>query len=310
MNYPKITVVTPSYNQAQYLGETITSILDQQYPDLEYLVMDGGSNDGSVEVIKRYAAQIAFWVSEKDRGQSHAINKGFSRATGEIVAWLNSDDCYYPGALLAVGRYFAEHPECSWLICAVDNFLPDGKIQNRVEPAYDSLPALIGRKNYKLHQPGIFWRRSALEKVGLLDESIHYSFDHDYWIRLALAGFQPHCLNLPAARFRLHPTSKTQSNFRYSLSDDWKILARYRDRLSQAEWQSASDSLKEYEAGYLIETAYTILLAKGRWQALSYLLSRISLLPWIKPTKLYLGAVLRIIAGKPASWYLTKRQLA
>src|SRR3990172_2381086 len=109
--YPKITVVTPSYNQVSFLERTILSVLNQNYPNLEYIIIDGGSTDGSVEIIKKYESKLAYWVSEPDRGQSHAINKGWMRSSGEIMAYLNSDDTYRDGALFCIAKYFTEHPE-------------------------------------------------------------------------------------------------------------------------------------------------------------------------------------------------------
>jgi glycosyltransferase involved in cell wall biosynthesis len=109
--YPKISIVTPSFNQGRFIEKTILSVIEQDYPNLEYIIIDGGSTDESVEVIKKYDQHLAYWVSEPDRGQSHAINKGFERATGEIFGWLNSDDWYHPGALKAVAEAFAANPE-------------------------------------------------------------------------------------------------------------------------------------------------------------------------------------------------------
>src|SRR6266513_4869973 len=115
MSEPRISIITPSFNQAQFLEETILSVLNQRYPNLEYIVIDGGSTDGCVDVIKRYEDRLAFWVSEPDRGQPHAINKGLAKATGEIVAFINSDDVYLPGALSTVASHFIESPERGWL---------------------------------------------------------------------------------------------------------------------------------------------------------------------------------------------------
>ncbi|NVO00781.1 MAG: glycosyltransferase, partial [Geobacteraceae bacterium] len=124
---PKITIVTPSYNQGRFLEKTILSVLDQGYPNLEYIVIDGGSTDESVEIIKKYADRLTYWVSEPDRGQSHAINKGFERATGEIFGWLNSDDWYHPGALQAVAEAFAANPDVGAVVGAGEMVDEEGK---------------------------------------------------------------------------------------------------------------------------------------------------------------------------------------
>src|SRR5579859_2701917 len=124
----RITIVTPSLNQAAYLERTISSVLDQGYPELEYLVFDGGSTDGSVEILRRYADQIAYWESEQDRGQSHALNKGFERATGELVGWINSDDYYRPGAFAAAAEAFEANPEAEWVCGACRYLNADGSL--------------------------------------------------------------------------------------------------------------------------------------------------------------------------------------
>ena len=183
--WPRITVVTPSFNQARFVEQTIRSVLLQNYPDLEYIVVDGGSTDGSVEVIRKYEGHLAHWESEPDRGQSHAINKGFARATGEILCWLNSDDYFLPGALRTVAETLAEGMGHYALVghCLVHH--PDGT-REKVEGRYDGIQSLLEFwKGYRMHQPSIFWRREVFERVGYLDEGLHYTMDYDYWVRVA-----------------------------------------------------------------------------------------------------------------------------
>jgi len=181
----RISVVTPSYNQARYLETTLKSVLGQGYPALEYIVVDGGSTDGSVDIIRRYEQQLAWWVSEKDRGQSHAINKGFARATGEILCWLNSDDYFAPGALATVGALFAQRPGVSAI--AGHCMLVDvpGGAQKLERGRYPGRLKLLTGRRYRMHQPSIFWRRSLYERVGPLDESQHLIMDFDYWCRIS-----------------------------------------------------------------------------------------------------------------------------
>ena len=175
--------MTPSYNQTQFLEETIRSVLLQGYPNLEYAIIDGESTDGSLEIIRRYEPWLAYWVSEKDRGQSHAINKGFSRASGEIVAWLNSDDLYAAGALPIIGSYFTR--DLSLGMAYGDDRVIDSDgtpIETRRSRDFDLRWLLVW--NY-IPQPSTFIRRSVVPGSELVDETLHYVMDWDLWIRLA-----------------------------------------------------------------------------------------------------------------------------
>ena len=180
---PLVTIVTPSYNQARYLEQTIVSVLDQGYANLEYMVVDGGSTDGSPEIIRSYASRLSWWVSERDHGQAEAINKGFARAHGEIIAWLNSDDLYQPGAIQAAVETFQAHPEAGMVygdVLAIDG---ENHILNRMHYAQWGLPELMCFNI--LGQPGVFMRRSVLEKAGYLDTDYHYMLDTQLWLRMA-----------------------------------------------------------------------------------------------------------------------------
>jgi glycosyltransferase involved in cell wall biosynthesis len=203
----KISVITPSYNQAQYIQATINSVLSQNYPALEYLVMDGGSKDGTVEILRRYEDQLS-WVSEPDKGQADAINKGFKQSAGEIVTWLNSDDLHLPGVLHRVSEFFNQHPEVD--VVYGDYYLINHSgavILRKQEIPFDYNILLYGL-DY-IGQPTTFFRRRLFDRIGYLDESLHFGLDWDYWLRVANSGGRfahiPHYL----AATRWHTEAKT-----------------------------------------------------------------------------------------------------
>lgn len=180
---PRVSIVTPSYNQAAYLEATIRSVLGQDYPALEYLLVDGGSGDGSLEIIRKYAPHFAWWVTEKDQGQADAINKGLRKTTGEIIAWLNSDDLYLPGTLQKVVAFFEEHPQVGMLYGDLQAIDSQGTRINLLRyPSY-TLPDLM--TFHIIGQPAVFFRRRVMEQAGLLDLSYHYLLDHQLWVRMA-----------------------------------------------------------------------------------------------------------------------------
>lgn len=207
--HPLVTIVTPSYNQAPYLELTIRSVLEQDYPNIEYIIMDGGSSDGSVQIIERYSDRLAYWETVKDKGQTDAINKGFSHAHGEILAWLNSDDVLYPQAVREAVDYLVSHPECG-LVYGNCNFI---NAQNEI----------IGRFNAKqtdyqkltqgyvhIPQQAAFWRTDLWRQVGPLDDGIYFAMDYDLWLRLAkISEIKYLPTTEPWAAFRLHADAKT-----------------------------------------------------------------------------------------------------
>lgn len=186
LDLPTISVITPSYNQGQFIEQTIRSVLLQSYPRLEYIVIDGGSTDGTLPIIRKYEPWLTYWISEPDRGQSHAINKGFARATGEVLCWLNSDDFYLPETLLTVGRTLAAATGNYALVGHCLKIPADGRAPVRLDGYYESRRRLLEFwKGYQMHQPAIFWRREVFAKVGGLDETLNLIMDFDYWARIS-----------------------------------------------------------------------------------------------------------------------------
>lgn len=227
----KLTVVTPSLDQAAFVERCVRSVLDQQGDfDLEYLVFDGGSTDGTVEILRRYADRLQL-VVEPDAGQASAVNKGLRAATGDVVGWLNSDDFLYPGSLARVSAAFAVHPDASWLHGSCEIVDEDDRPIRRWIRAYKdfrcrhySRRALLV-ENF-VSQMTVFWRRGAMESVGYVDESLHYSFDYEYWLRLSELG-DPVFLPEPVAAFRWYRSSKSGSAFERQFQEDAEAFRRH-----------------------------------------------------------------------------------
>lgn len=209
MSLPRITVVTPSFNQASFLETTILSVLGQCYSNLEYMVMDGGSKDGSVEIIRRYEAQLAHWTSGPDGGQSAAINTAFARATGDILCWVNSDDFLLPGTLLRVARHFADRTAEPLLVYGSCLFFEDRGKRAKVVRARMFDPAVL-RLSAFIIQPSAFWTKALWEKAGSLDQSLSFAFDWDWFIRASAVGSFAACDEILSA-YRLHAAHKSGS---------------------------------------------------------------------------------------------------
>jgi glycosyltransferase involved in cell wall biosynthesis len=205
---PKITIVTPSYNQGQYLEQTIRSVLEQGYPNLEYIIIDGASTDNSVEIIKQYANKLAYWESCPDTGQSSAINKGLKRAKGDIVSWLNSDDLLLPGALLKIGQFFLQNPMAQVITGYTVRTDENLRILfNHYIPVQTNWFAL--RDIMYISQQSTFWKKDLLDKFGYIDESLHVNMDLDLWLRFLRAGIKITHKRHYIAVWRLHPDCKS-----------------------------------------------------------------------------------------------------
>lgn len=232
---PKFSIVTPSYNQGHFLEETILSVVNQRYPHIEYLIVDGDSTDNSVDIIKRYESKLAWWVSEKDRGQAHAINKGLERVTGDIVAYLNSDDVFLPGAFDMVAKTFMERPQINWLAgsCLLFGNAAEACMKHPL-PTPDVASWLHFNR---LPQQSTFWRRGVMQKHGLFEEKFRYSFDYEYWVRLVQGGERCEVLDFPLAGFRLHPQSKTVAEGTHFAGEEKSIREVYVAKMSPEEVQ-------------------------------------------------------------------------
>ncbi|HZA27596.1 MAG TPA: glycosyltransferase family 2 protein [Actinomycetota bacterium] len=227
---PRISVVTPSYNQAAFLPATVSSVLGQGYPDLEYIVQDGASTDGTRSLLESLPDWIK-WASEKDDGQADAVNKGWGRASGEVLGWLNSDDLYEPGALRRVGEVFAVDPTVEWVVgrCRIiDAF---GREVRRTVTRYKnllldrlSLPLLLMEN--PISQMAVFVRRRAIDAVGLLRTDLRYTMDYDLWLRLMRLS-RPRMLKQVLASFRVHESSKSAGGFRGQFAEEHSVAAEH-----------------------------------------------------------------------------------
>jgi len=262
--YPRISVVTPSYNQAEYLERTILSVLNQGYPNLEYIVIDGGSTDGSVDIIRKYEDRLAYWVSEPDRGQTEAINKGLRRTTGEWLSWQNSDDVYYPDTFLDVAKAAAKHPEADLLIgnmMLIDSYDRELRYIQYVTPSYGALLA----EGMILTNQAAFWKRRIHDEIGWLDESLHYSFDYEWFLRIAKNHRGVH-VNKMWGGYRLHDETKTHNmaerfNEERARILQGRVFPRWKVRLYQ--FRRVVLMLGQGEIGYLVRGLFRRLQGKG-----------------------------------------------
>ncbi len=223
---PLVSIVTPSFNQARYLDATIQSVLGQDYPRIEYIIVDGGSTDGSVDVIQKHEGRLASWVSEQDKGQTDAINKGFNRASGDILAWINSDDTYNPGAVSAAVKFLVENPDVAMVYADCDFINEQGAVIGKFNSAQTDYRRL--REGYvHIPQQTMFFRAKYWKELGPLDPSFYFAMDYDLWTRIAARAPIKYLAGQTWANFRIHSSGKTTS------ADDrcWPEMLRvhYRD---------------------------------------------------------------------------------
>lgn len=229
----RISIITPSFNQAAFIEQTIKSVLSQKYPNLEYWVIDGGSKDGTIDILKRHSHKLK-WVSQRDSGQTNAINKGLQKVNGDVVGYLNSDDLLTKDSLKTIASYFSKK-NVDWLIG--DYQIIDEKGMQIKKQQFIEVYKRFLLKNYSIKnlirfnnfipQPSTFWSKKALKTAGLLDESLVYAMDYEYWLRLASCGFEPLIVGDLLSRFRLHHESKSGSQRQKMLTEAYQVISRY-----------------------------------------------------------------------------------
>jgi glycosyltransferase involved in cell wall biosynthesis len=237
-NLPTVSIITPSFNQARFIEETIHSVLIQDYPNIEYIIVDGGSTDGSPAIIQKYADRLAWWVSEKDKGHADALNKGFAHANGDILAWLNSDDTYYPGAVSDAMAYLSANPEVGMVYADADLTDEDGRVIGRFSSRQTDYRRLL-RGSVHIPQATTFFRASLWRQVGPLDLSLFFAFDYNLWVQLAKVSrlqYLPHLW----ATFRLHSEGKSVRFDDRCYPDMLKVYQRERGRRLSWLWMRAA----------------------------------------------------------------------
>jgi glycosyltransferase involved in cell wall biosynthesis len=290
---PKISIITPSYNQGHFLAATIQSVLDQNYPRLEYIIVDGGSKDDSVKIIKGYEQQLAWWVSEPDRGQAHAINKGLVRATGEIIGYLNSDDLHTPDTLRTVAEHFASNPKVKWLTgpCL---FFGEGIASRLMQPdPKPDLPSWLVTN--RITQPGTFWRRKVMEDCGRFDETYRCCFDYEYWVRLISRGYRCVPLEQQLSSFRLHATSKTVAESNRFAKEDAKIRQCYLEQMSASDQSRYRALQKQWDSAQALSRAMELQAAGDRTAARRLFFQEVRKNPGILGTRFGLGCLRRLV---------------
>ncbi|OQX54877.1 MAG: hypothetical protein B5M53_05280 [Candidatus Cloacimonas sp. 4484_209] len=256
LSWPKISIVTPSYNQAEFLERTILSVLNQNYPNLEYIIIDGGSTDGSVEIIKKYQKYLAYWVSESDRGQSHALNKGFCLCTGEYIGWQNSDDIYLPGTFHSFARRTQRHP--AYDIYYAHQYVID-KDENIIRPCVTTRPSKFYEK-YRgmiVRTQSSFFSKSMLSVIGLMDEKLQFAMDRDFFLRAVLSNRRLFFVNEFWGAFRWHESCKSGGNNKAA----WIVERRYiskKYRITSEKHLKFKTQLARLWKGFLI-------IQSGNW---------------------------------------------
>jgi glycosyltransferase involved in cell wall biosynthesis len=268
---PTVSIVTPSFNQGKYIEETINSVLSQDYPKIEYIIIDGGSVDQSVEIISKYEKQIACFISEPDKGQSQAINKGIKVSNGEIIGWLNSDDMLVPGSISLIVEEFLKDESLGVVYGRNLRMNQQGKIiptpklkKNQIDFGIQYI-----LEDPIVNQPGAFWRKYLVDRIGLLNESLVYTMDYDYWIRLAIHGVKFKRIDQSVAIFRLNPESKTSLNSVNMAIEQIKVIDNLNEKLDLSKNLGLSPKkiwakIKKNKANAYLKASYGYY-KNGQW---------------------------------------------
>lgn len=227
----KITVVTPSFNQGAFIEQTILSVIRQDYDNFEYFIIDGGSSDSTIDIIKKYEKQIDYWISERDRGQTDAINKGFRKASGDIVCWINSDDLLMPGTLKEVASFFEKNKDTDFL----NGYTMRIDKESNILFTHFILPQKLFYARHGLYyvsQPAMFWKRELLERIGYLNETFHAEMDKEFLIRVLLNKCKIGHLKKILGAIRIHENTKTAQNGEIWTKDEFKLKQMYAHQLS------------------------------------------------------------------------------
>jgi glycosyltransferase involved in cell wall biosynthesis len=301
--WPRISIVTPSYNQGQFIEETVRSVLLQGYPNIEYMVIDGGSTDNSLGVIKAYSEWITYWETYRDKGQADALNKGFARATGDIRAYINSDDIYFANTFGAVADSFAATPDTSgfFALFSVEHF-GDIPPHSTILHSPDQLRAwLKGRA--VCYQPGIFWSKHLQEVVGPFDVTLHYSFDEKFFVEAIYRGFKPIVNNrIVAAGLRYHNLSKTVTEHGKDIVDSGffkerrKLRREFANRVPKEDWHAIVSFLRQL----LMSERYNEAIRSRNILSRTVSFARTALVyPSAVCTRFYWGAVKDLLVREP-----------
>ena len=293
--WPRVSVVTPSYNQGRFIEETIRSVLLQGYPDLEYIIVDGGSTDGTLEIIRKYEPWMAWWVSEPDSGQTDAINKGLGRATGAVLAYLNSDDLYTPGALGKVARALAR-PDVHWVSGRCLFFGPGarGRSDWPKEPWQSRWRWFV--RNC-LFQPSTFWSREVAERVGPFSTEFQLLMDYEYWLRMVAAGCRLEWVDSVLSLYRLHPASKTMTYEDEYLAEAVRVRARHLGALSERERERVRRALAQQDGRKLRWRAWREARAGRFSTSLTRLSAAVRLVPALAFTPQTAAVLAAALAG-------------
>ena len=291
---PRFSIITSSFNQAQFLEETIRSVHEQGRADVEHIVMDGGSTDGSLEILRAHDALLAYWVSAPDAGQPAAWNAGVRRARGDIIGFLNSDDVYRPGALEEITRLADARADAEWLVGGTSYFGDGGGGLSYPGVAPGSASSVLYFTAYA-PQPGHFLRRALIERVGSFDESLQFSFDLDYFVRCALAGARAAATERVVAGFRFHAGSKTVARAALHALDTLAVEARHWPEVERREGRAARSARDVYHGRFALGEVRLANAAGRRAEAWRLLAAAVRRYPRVVGTRAFGGTVQRML---------------